>query len=147
MAFKTEGMEDFRKLAAKAVAITYPKSKKPPLLRADYVVNQFGDNGFNCTQWELLVKRILDEPKTGGVVVYEDTEEGQAFLDGTPTSSITYEFLMGLVDKDGDESRLRDFARLYEVKITDKQIPKVISLKILAAIADGAKPKATAPAV
>lgn len=140
MAFKQEGMEDFRKVAAKTVAIKY-KSGKPMLLRSDYPISLL-NQGVSIPMWELMVKRVLDEPKLGGTCVMEDSEEGQAILNGTPTASVTQEFLLGLGDK-----RLREFAELYGVKTSEKNSTKSVALKILSAIADGAKPKEATAAV
>ena len=138
--FKQEGMEDFRKVAANTVAIKY-KSGKPMLLRSDYPTSLL-NQGVSIPMWDLMVKRVLDEPKIGGICISEDSEEGQEILNGTPTQSVTQEFLLGLGDK-----RLREFAELYGVKVNERNSTKSVALKVLSAIADGAKPKETPQAV
>jgi hypothetical protein len=141
--FQQAGMEDFRKTSLKAVAIKYPKTNKPMILRSDYQQGPMSlQDPLVPSMWELMVKRILDDPKANGVVITEDSEEGQAILNGTPLVSVTKEFLLGLVGKDGDLARLREYASLYDVKFNEKTSANAIAFKVLAAVADGVKPKA-----
>jgi hypothetical protein len=124
----TQGMTtDYKQESLHTVAIKFPATGKPSFLRSSY----------NEKTWQFMVLRAHNDKSINAYFVMDDTEEGQAILQGTDTSDISPEFLVGL-----DEPVLREMADRYEIKHTAKNNKKAIALKIMAAIADGVKPKA-----
>jgi len=125
-----QGMQsDYKKESQETVAIKYPKTKKPTLLRSSY----------NPMTWNFMVMRAMQHPEIGAEFVSIDSEEGQAILQGTDPSDLTPEFLLGM-----DDLALRELADRYAITLTTKNTKKAIALKIRAAIEDGVKPKPVA---
>lgn len=99
------------------VAIRYPRTGKPDLLKSSY----------NDNMWAKLVVGADLQHNTGAMLIHADTPEGQAVLRGTPPVNMTDSFLMGLSDQD-----FADICAQYKVKILKNK--KATVLNVLAAI-------------
>jgi hypothetical protein len=118
---------DYRLESLSIVALKFPVTGRPMMLRSSYPIGT----------WRNIVSHAKRNAVTvQALFIQEDSEEGQAILLGTDSSDITPEFLQGL-----DDENLREMASRYEVKLNGKNNKKAIALKIMAAIADGVKPK------
>lgn len=121
----SEGMTtDFIEEAKHTVAIVYTNGR-PPMLQSSY----------SAEFWQQVVAQAtLSKNMKHCRMVMDDTEEGQAIIDGTAPQDVTLEYLMGI-----SIGQIRQMAVRYQVSGAGKQ--KAIALKILAAIQDGVKPK------
>lgn len=124
----SQGMQtDFLKESQKTVAIKFPETGRPTFFRSSY----------NPKTWQNMIAEAHLNRNIQAIFVSEDSEEGQAILQGTDPSDITAEFLMGL-----EEDNLRDMAKKYGISAKATSAKKSVALKILAAIAEGIKPNA-----
>jgi hypothetical protein len=112
------------------VAIKFPETKRPPMLKSSYPPNT----------WRNIVSHAHRDRTIQAHFVMDDSDEGRMMLQGTDPSDITTEFLLGMEEVD-----LREMADIYSVKHTTKNNKKAIALKIMAAIADGVQPLKTEP--
>lgn len=118
--------EDYAALASRTVAIKFPDTGRPMLLRSSY----------DEKTWDFMITQARLDRNTLSKLVRDDSPEGQEILMGTDPSLITAETLMKL-----GEIKIRALAERYGVKTTTKNSVKSIALKILSAIADGVRPQ------
>jgi hypothetical protein len=119
------GMQtDFIEESKHTVAIVFSNGR-PPLYRMDYP-EKF---------WvQVVAQTSLSKSLNHARMVMDDTDEGQAVINGSRPSSITKEFLLGL-----EIGQLRRMAVAYGESGAGKALP--MALKILTAIEEGRKPK------
>lgn len=118
---------DYEAIAKEVVAIQFPLSGRPPLLRSSYYTES------NPKQWTFLVKEAFNNRGLGAVLVKESSEEGKAILNGTHPKDLTADYLMGL-----EEDSLKELAKTYKIRVTGKSTQKSIILGILRAVEEGA---------
>lgn len=122
-----QGMQtDYREEALHCVSMK-PENGKPMLLKSSYPF----------AVWHMMVMGAKLQPNSAKVrFIMDDTEEGQGIVQGTDLSDLTPEYLVAL-----DEGELRLLAKRFKVEIKGTKFnPKVTALKIMTAIAEGAKP-------
>jgi hypothetical protein len=118
---------DFIQESLHTVAITFPQSKAPSMLRASY----------DPKTWTNIIRGAHSSSnKTHPYFVMDDTDEGQAILLGTNPSDLTKESLVGL-----ETAQLHELARRYKVEFHHRNKKEAIAFKILAAVAEGVIPE------
>jgi len=123
--------KDYAKLAPQIVAIKFPETGRPSLLKASYPLRD----------WIFLVCGADLGKNIHPRFIFEDSPEGQDILMGTPADDVTLEFLVGLSDE-----MLRAKAAQHGVKTSPKQAKKVIAFNILAALEESKNKGLTAAA-
>ena len=121
---------DYFKLASTVVAITFPMTERPPLLRSSY------QSGPEEKQWPMMVKEAYKNRDIGAVLVQEDSEEGRAIVNGTVPKDLTESYLSTL-----DLSSLKNLANQYKVKVSGRSTTKTIIHGILSAAGEGVRPE------
>ena len=120
---------DYHKMASTIVAITFPRTNRPPLLRSSY------PSGPEEKQWAMMVKEAYKNRDIGAILVEEDSEAGRAIINGTVPEDLTDTYLASL-----DMPALRALAAKYNVKVSGRSTTKSIIHGILSAAGEGFKP-------
>lgn len=117
-------MKDYSQESAEIVAISF-ENGRPTIYRASY----------SPEYWVQVVTHCkLSSDMKHARFVRDDSEDGQAIINGTAAQDITMSYLLGISAK-----QLEQMAESYGVGATGAR--KAVAFRILSAVADKVKPK------